>query len=71
MSPFFEDDLDALKKLVPAERMMMGSDYPHAEGLPNPTDWVREIPNFTKQEQLLVMRENPLSLSVQQSVFHA
>ncbi|NQZ96617.1 MAG: amidohydrolase family protein [Myxococcales bacterium] len=71
VSPFFEDDLDALKKLVPAERMMMGSDYPHAEGLPNPTDWVREIPNFTKQEQLLVMRENPLSLSVQQSVFHA
>ena len=63
MSPFFEDDLDELRELVPPDRMMMGSDYPNAEGLEEATDWVKDIQSFSQAEQRLVMRENALLLS--------
>lgn len=64
VSPFFEDDLAYLKQYVPPERMMMGSDFPHAEGLPVPTDWVHDLgDDFNEDEKRLIMRETPLSLS--------
>jgi predicted TIM-barrel fold metal-dependent hydrolase len=71
VSPFFEDDLDDLKQYVPVDRLMFGSDFPHAEGIPDPTDWVNDIPNFTNDEKRLVMRDNALSLTVPQSVHRA
>jgi len=41
----------------------MGSDWPHAEGLSDPTDYVRELSAFTPAEQKLVMHDNALGLS--------
>ena len=32
VSPYYEDDLAGLRDLIGADHMLMGSDYPHAEG---------------------------------------
>jgi predicted TIM-barrel fold metal-dependent hydrolase len=63
ISPFHEDDVNELKALLGAERLLMGSDWPHAEGLPNPTDYVRDLGEFSPAEQRQVMRDNALGLS--------
>ena len=36
VSPYYEDELAGLRDLLGADRMLMGSDYPHAEGLAEP-----------------------------------
>jgi hypothetical protein len=41
----------------------MGSDYPHAEGLADPTSYVDELEGFSAAEIRLVMRENALGLA--------
>ena len=46
VSPYYEDELGALRDLVGADRMVMGSDYPHAEGLADPTDYIKDLKNF-------------------------
>jgi predicted TIM-barrel fold metal-dependent hydrolase len=43
VAPFFEDDMAELKKIVPVERMLFGSDFPHPEGLAEPLDFLREF----------------------------
>ena len=58
ISPFHEDDVAALRDLIGADRLLLGSDWPHAEGLADPTDFVRELSAFTPAEQKLVMHDN-------------
>ena len=67
ISPFHEDDVNQLKALLGADRLLMGSDWPHAEGLPNPTDYVRDLGKFSAAEQQQVMRDNALALSQRRS----
>jgi predicted TIM-barrel fold metal-dependent hydrolase len=62
ISPFHEDDVAALRELIGADRLLMGSDWPHAEGLADPTDFVRELKAFSPDEQRLVMRDNAAGL---------
>ncbi len=63
VSPFHEDDVPLLRDLLGAARLLMGSDYPHAEGLAVPTDYVYELKDFSQAEIRLVMRDNALALS--------
>jgi predicted TIM-barrel fold metal-dependent hydrolase len=65
VSPFYEDDLAALKEMIGVEHILMGSDWPHAEGLAEPTAYIDDLRRFgyTDDEARLVMRENGLSLS--------
>jgi len=58
ISPFHEDDVPLLRDLIGADRMIMGSDYPHAEGLADPTDYVHELAGFSKADQRKIMRDN-------------
>ena len=46
-----------------ADRIIFGSDYPHAEGLADPVTFVDDLAGFTDAEIRLVMRENALALS--------
>jgi hypothetical protein len=41
----------------------MSSDWPHAEGLADPNDYVRELDGFTTEERQKVMRDNARGLS--------
>jgi predicted TIM-barrel fold metal-dependent hydrolase len=63
VSPYYEDDLERLRDTLGAERILFGSDYPHAEGLAVPTDYVHDLKGFSEEEIRLAMRENGLALS--------
>ena len=62
IAPYYEDDLPLLRDLVGADHMLFGSDFPHAEGLAVPGDFVNELGGFAEQEIRLIMRENGLRL---------
>ncbi len=62
MSPYYEDDLEALKSAIGAEHILFGSDWPHAEGLAVPTDFVHDLTGYDAGEVKRVMRDNALGL---------
>jgi predicted TIM-barrel fold metal-dependent hydrolase len=62
VSPYYEDDLEQLKHRIGADHILFGSDYPHAEGLAVPTDFVHDLEGYDEDEVRLVMRENALGL---------
>lgn len=62
VAPYYEDDMAMLKDRLGVERLLFGSDFPHTEGLPEPTDFVKDIPTFTDDEVRTVMRDNVLEL---------
>ena len=51
-----------MKESIGAERIVFGSDYPHAEGLADPSTFVNELGGFTDAEIRLIMRENAREL---------
>jgi predicted TIM-barrel fold metal-dependent hydrolase len=63
ISPYYEDPLVELRDTIGAERIIFGSDYPHAEGLADPLSFVDDLPGFTDAEIRLVMRDNALALA--------
>jgi len=65
VSPYYEDELAGLRDLVGADHMLMGSDFPHAEGLAEPSAYIKDLENFgfTPEESRLVMRDNGVELS--------
>jgi predicted TIM-barrel fold metal-dependent hydrolase len=62
ISPYYEDDLQELKSQIGAEHILFGSDWPHAEGLEFPTDFVHDLDGFSPDEIRLIMRDNALGL---------
>ena len=73
VNPYYEDDLVELKNLVGVEHILFGSDWPHAEGLAEPTAFVEDLERngYTPDEVHLVMRDNALGLSIPRSLTHA
>jgi predicted TIM-barrel fold metal-dependent hydrolase len=63
VSPYYEDDLLAVRDAIGAERILFGSDYPHAEGLADPSSFVHDLDGFSAGEVRLIMRENARELS--------
>jgi predicted TIM-barrel fold metal-dependent hydrolase len=62
VSPFWEDDIKGLAGLMPVEHILAGSDWPHAEGLSDPTDFIKGLQDFDEASQRKIMRENTLAL---------
>ncbi len=62
VSPFFEDDIRSLTDHVELDHLLMGSDWPHAEGLPQPSDYVHDLEGFADDEIRMVMHDNARSL---------
>ena len=50
VSPYYEDDLPVLRDELGANRMIFGSDYPHAEGLADPKSFVDDLPGFSADD---------------------
>jgi predicted TIM-barrel fold metal-dependent hydrolase len=65
VSPFYEDELGELRDLIGVSRILMGSDYPHAEGLAEPSSYVNDLRkfHFTDEDAKLIMRTNGIGLS--------
>ena len=60
VSPFYENDLDKLREIVPADHLLLGSDWPHTEGLRDPLSFTKDLAEagFTTDEQQLIMYDN-------------
>jgi predicted TIM-barrel fold metal-dependent hydrolase len=62
VTPYYEEDLHALADLIGVERVLFGSDWPHGEGLAEPTDFTKELDGFDEIEVRKIMRDNALEL---------
>ncbi len=62
VAPYYEDPLPELRDEIGADHVLFGSDFPHGEGLAEPTAFVHELEGFSPAEIRLVMRENGLRL---------
>jgi len=65
VSPFYEDELGSLLRLVGVDHILMGSDFPHVEGLTEPAAYIKDLQNFnyTPEQCRAVMRDNGLFLA--------
>lgn len=58
VSPFFEDDVPGLARTIGADRVLAGSDYPHPEGLLEPTAFASELGDLPAPDRRKILREN-------------
>ena len=63
VSPFFEDDIKGLAEHIGVDHILMGSDWPHAEGLPDPTDYIHDLKGFNESDVRLIMHDNARALA--------
>jgi predicted TIM-barrel fold metal-dependent hydrolase len=63
VAPYYEDDIRGLADSIGADRVLFGSDWPHAEGLAEPRSFVDDLDGFDPAEVRLIMRDNALELS--------
>jgi predicted TIM-barrel fold metal-dependent hydrolase len=52
ISPFHEDNLDLLIETIGADHVLFGSDFPHPEGLAEPTSYVDHLPPGLPEEDV-------------------
>ena len=62
VSPYPEDDIPGLVDAIGAERVLLGSDWPHLEGMPQPIDYLSQIEKLDAASVRHIMRENGLEL---------
>jgi predicted TIM-barrel fold metal-dependent hydrolase len=62
VAPYYEDDIARLRELIGTSQILFGSDFPHAEGLAEPTSFVNDLDGFSDTEVRQVMRDNGLDL---------
>jgi predicted TIM-barrel fold metal-dependent hydrolase len=58
ISPFWEDDIAALSKLLPMEHLLFGSDFPHPEGLHDPLSYIDHLDGLSDDDVRNVMGAN-------------
>jgi len=64
VAPFVEDSVPELAKHLPVERILFGSDWPHAEGVAHPRDFFANIEDFSIEDQRKIMVENARELTL-------
>lgn len=62
-APFVEDSVEELATHLPVERILFGSDWPHAEGLAQPKAFLDKVVSFTPAEQQRIMVDNARELT--------
>ena len=64
VSPFYEDDLADLARLIGTDRIIFGSDWPHAEGLADPLSYIEDLDaaGYSPADADKVMYANAASL---------
>jgi predicted TIM-barrel fold metal-dependent hydrolase len=63
VSPFVEDDATELARHIPTERILFGSDWPHAEGIGHPREYFESLTSFSDADQRKIMLENAKHLT--------
>jgi predicted TIM-barrel fold metal-dependent hydrolase len=62
VAPYPEDDSEALVRLVGPDAVLAGSDFPHPEGLPEPTAFAHRLTGLDEADVRKIMRANAASL---------
>jgi predicted TIM-barrel fold metal-dependent hydrolase len=62
VSPFPEEDVVGLARSIGADRVLMGSDWPHIESVPNPKDYVNCLEGLSEADKIGIMGENAAAL---------
>lgn len=62
VAPYFEENVTEVASWIGLERVLFGSDWPHGEGLAEPTDYVKELHGFDEAGVARIMRDNLLDL---------
>jgi predicted TIM-barrel fold metal-dependent hydrolase len=58
ISPFYEDGIGDLVELIGVDRVLYGSDYPHPEGLAQPTHYADALGHLPQDDQAKIMGGN-------------
>ncbi|MDO9599039.1 MAG: amidohydrolase family protein [Azoarcus sp.] len=58
VSPFYEDSVEDVIKMVGEDRVLFGSDWPHPEGLGNPMDFLKDIQSLSPAQTQKIMSTN-------------
>jgi predicted TIM-barrel fold metal-dependent hydrolase len=62
VAPFWEDSGTALAEAIGVDHVLMGSDFPHAEGEADPVDFVNSLDGLPASDVRKVMRANTAAL---------
>jgi predicted TIM-barrel fold metal-dependent hydrolase len=62
ISPFWEDNFIDIVKMVGADRVVFGSDWPHPEGLQDPISYVDDLAGLDEADIQRIMGGNMLEL---------
>jgi predicted TIM-barrel fold metal-dependent hydrolase len=58
VTPYYEEDIRRLADTIGVDHVLFGSDWPHGEGLADPTSFTAELVDFTPAEVHRIMRDN-------------
>jgi predicted TIM-barrel fold metal-dependent hydrolase len=58
VSPYHEEDVTALVELIGSGHVLFGSDYPHSEGLADPSDFAASLVTLGEGPVRQIMRDN-------------
>jgi predicted TIM-barrel fold metal-dependent hydrolase len=61
VTPYYEEDIDALAETIGVEKILFGSDWPHGEGLAEPIQFKKELANFSEGDVRKIMRDNVIT----------
>ncbi|MFK7896174.1 MAG: amidohydrolase family protein [Myxococcota bacterium] len=63
VAPFFEDDIAGLIEMIGVDRVLFGSDFPHAEGLSAPLDYLKDLKGIDDASVRKIMLDNPREIA--------
>lgn len=63
VAPFYEENIDTLRDVHGADRILLSTDWPHPEGLPTPRNAVRDYQVLGEQDMRKALRDNQLALT--------
>jgi predicted TIM-barrel fold metal-dependent hydrolase len=58
VAPFPEENLDRVVEVAGVKPIVFGSDFPHGEGLPDPSSYLGQLKNLSAEDARAVMRGN-------------
>jgi predicted TIM-barrel fold metal-dependent hydrolase len=56
--PFFEEDVMGIVDAIGVDNVVFGSDYPHPEGMADPTSFVEELGTLSEEDKAKIMGGN-------------
>lgn len=63
VAPFYEDDIPSIVGILGEENVLLGSDWPHPEGLSSPREWIKDFKLENEEAGERMFRTNLLRLS--------